>query len=205
MSALRGFLEKTLAVALLVAAIAGAWLAIGAPIAQRFTALEAEAAELETLRDRYRAHAARRAEGERALQREQDALAATPGLLEAENGAVAAARMQSEVAAIIEATGAQVRRVAVLESESAGAFEQVGLRFSLLGGHEALRDVLHRLEIEEAGYRVDRLEVRTANRRGRGREDEAKDALTLRFDVFRLRRAAAPSPTPSPTTSPGRE
>lgn len=179
--------SRLLALALLLLALAGLWLAVGAPAQAGFAALADERQRLLDLRTRYRSAA----EGVAALGERRDAAkrksAAHAGLVEADSAAAAAALMQGEIKRAVEAAGGVVRRVVVAPAESGDAAERVGVDVLANLDIRGLYALLGALELENPQLHVGDLQVEL-ERAGRSAREEGR--LSVRFDLYAFRRVA---------------
>lgn len=110
-----------------------------------------------------------------------------PGLLEAANAPLAAARLQATVKALIEAEGGQMRSVQDLPTARAGSFQRVAIRLDAALRIESLQKALHRIESAQPYMFVDNVTIRAAE----GSRAASGGELTVRLEVFGFIKAPA--------------
>jgi general secretion pathway protein M len=115
-----------------------------------------------------------------------------PGLIDATNAPLAAARLQSAVKAIVEGEGGQVRSVQELPAARAGGFQRVAIRLDIGVATDGLQKALYRIESAQPYMFVDNLAIRAPEpQRVVGPRAPAND-LAIRLEVFGYMRAPAP-------------
>jgi hypothetical protein len=117
-----------------------------------------------------------------------------PGLIDATNTPLAAARLQSAVKAIIETEGGQVRSVQELPATRAGGFQRVAIRLDVGVTTDGLQKALHRIEAAQPYMFVDNLAIRAPEpaRVAGPRLPATASDLAIRLEVFGYMRAPAP-------------
>lgn len=189
MTGLHPALSKALALTLLAALLGALWIGVAAPIAGAFADLDARKTELEALRERYLAAAARRDERETELNALKQRAVADSILIDEPNASLAAASIQTEVNEIVAEAGGKLRRVTVLTAEPGEAYEKIGLRLLFTIDTPGLVEILEMLEIESTAYRVGDIQVQGAAPRRSSRTADANiDSLTVQLDLFGFRR-----------------
>lgn len=183
MSSLPAPLRRLLALALLLAALAGAGLAAWLPVRwidrqeARLAALEAEIADLR----------GRLAEREQLLA-EQRLLEAALGdatlFVRAATPALAAAELQGHVGERVRAVGGEVLTAQVLEPAEAPPFVEIGLRLQIQAGLDGLVELLHAIESGRPLLLVRSLRLAAASD---GEADGAPLETVLELVAFGLR------------------
>lgn len=200
-------LSKLLAVLLLAAVIAGAYLLLVQPLAAKFDEQRDAIAHARQLLARYRA-----------LGREGGALTAearqlqTVGNLETayltgDSDALAAAKLQALVEQAVARHGGQLQTTQPLPAVAEEGFKRIAVRVQLTAGIEPLRRILYGLEAGQPYLFLDSLEIRRG-RGSRGAADrgspggagiaadggavQAEDPLSVRLDIFGYARLLGP-------------
>ncbi len=179
--------SRLLALALLVAVIAVAWIVLVEPIRAAFDTQAARIERASELLARY----------ERALDDEADLRAEIEGLRKSDGGPdpflkgastqIIAANLQNQIQTLVAGEPGDIRSIQVLpETEEAG-FEKIGLRVTLTAGIPAMQKIFYDIESSVPTLFIDNLDVRT-NVRRRRRNQEATNRVQIRFDVFGYRK-----------------
>lgn len=140
-------LSRTMAIALLAALVAGMWSGIVAPIMDK---RQAQKAEIEGTQRLIKDFEARR-EDVGTLKRQLAALRSDPttagAYFTARNPTLAAAKLQSRIKALTEASGARLTSTQVITQEgNRTESERITVRVTMVGSIEAVRTVFHTLE-----------------------------------------------------------
>jgi len=183
-------LRRAGALALLIAAaLAVATTVVVAAVLIVQSRSEATEAELTRLARYEAAIAARPAlEKELALLRQDEAK--VPGLLGGENAAVAAARLQSQVRALIEHNGGEVRSTQDLPPTRRPGFEQINVVCEFLLPMSRLKETLHQVDSETPYLFVDSATIQ-GDDEGGGSAQAANPKLAMRWTIHGYRSAGA--------------
>ena len=179
--------SRLLALGLLVAVIAVAWIVGVEPIRAAFDTQEARIERSAELLARYR----RALENEADLQAEIEGLRKSDGspdpFLKGASTQIIAANLQNQIKALVAGEPGDIRSIQVLpETEEAG-FEKIGLRVTLTAAIPTMQKIFYDIESSVPALFIDNLDVRT-NVRRRRRNQEATNRMQIRFDVFGYRK-----------------
>ena len=180
---LRALLSKLTAYALLVAALAAGWSVSGAPMLAERQRLEAEAARLAGLKERYLAIAARRDRAAERLETAQQDAALFDRLLTEPGSAEAAAAVHAHVEEIVARVGGVVRQIRVLPVKEEFGFERIGLSVLCVVDTPGLRDLLTSLEVKNSRYRIGDVQIKALRSGARRVSNAAPDLLTVQFEL----------------------
>ncbi len=179
--------SRLLALALLVAVIAVAWIVGVEPIRAAFDTQDARIESAGELLARYE----RALDDEAGLRAEIAELRKSDGspdpFLKGESTQIIAASLQNQIQTLVAGEPGDIRSIQVLpETEEAG-FEKIGLRVTLTAGIPAMQKIFYDIESSVPALFIDNLDVRT-NVRRRRRNQEATNRMQIRFDVFGYRK-----------------
>lgn len=193
MTALPPLASRSLALLLLVAAIALLYLLAVRPVLQDAARIRAAIAERSAALERFERVAAelpQRRARLAALRRRQ---AASAGFLEGTNDALLAAQLQSRVKALVEAAHGELKSTQALPVQDEGQYRRIAVRAQMTLDLAGAQQVLYGIETSSPLLFLDNLDMRAhAEGRRRERDDEAA-TLDLRFDVYGYRRGVKPA------------
>ncbi|WP_340116982.1 type II secretion system protein GspM [Pelagibius sp. 7325] len=184
-------LRRIGAVALLLAVPLLCYAAVVAPLASHRASLDEDLARLEDSLARYKAFAAERPRLAEALAAAEAAEPDTGLYLEGASDALAAARLQDLLNAIVERNGGRLDSVRVLPSASEAGYRRVAVEVFLEGRLEALRDILYSVETEKPFLFVRNLDIAVGGRFQTGAEAQAAQELEVRLEVYAYRNGDA--------------
>ena len=182
-------LARALALVLLAAAVAGAWLLVVVPVldAYRETAVAIEQAE--NLLQRQRALAAQRPLLVARIEEQKEQAEAIAGYLGGPSDALAAAQLQDVLKAVVEAAGGELRSTRILPAEAVEASpgtRRTALQVQMIATIEGLAEILYGLEAGQPYLLIDELFVRSQRERRQLGELELEPRLdvSLRLSGF---------------------
>ena len=184
-------LSRSMAIALLVAVLAGVWSGVAAPVLDQRRVQKAEIEQTQRLIQGFEA----RREDTGALKRRLDALRTDPATagayFTARNQTLAAAKLQSRIKALTEAAGARLTSTQVLTEEGAKGrkeSERITVRVTMVGSIEAVRGVFHTLESGRPFVFLDDVAITAQPIRRRARlpnaGTESNGLLTVRYSAY---------------------
>ncbi len=179
--------SRLLALALLVAVIAIAWIALVEPIRADFAVQQARIDRASSLLARY----------ERALDDEAGLRAEIESLRNSDRGPdpflkgastqIIAANLQNQIQTLVAGEPGDIRSIQVLPETQEAGFDKIGLRVTLTAGIPAMQKIFYDIESSVPALFIDNLDVRT-NVRRRRRNQETTNRVQIRFDVFGYRK-----------------
>ena len=197
MTALPPLASRSLALLLLVAAIALLYLLAVRPVLQDAARIRAAIAERSAALERFERVAAelpQRRARLAALRRRQ---AASAGFLEGTNDALLAAQLQSRVKALVEAAHGELKSTQVLPVQDEGRYRRIAVRAQMTLDLTGAQQVLYGIETNSPLLFLDNVDLHS-HIEGRRRESGSPSpSLDLRFDVYGYRRGAGPAPRQS--------
>ena len=199
MAASSPILGRLLALAILVAVVAGAYEFVFAPLSGRFTEYRESIAQSRELYVKYQRIAA----GQPQLETQLDALKrrerAEGGYLEGASETLAAAGLQNRLKGLFARSGGALKSLQILPAKPEEAFLRITVRAQLSADTNALRQILHALEADTPFLFVENVDLRKKKQRRRRRRRRQQEAapvfdpgvLEVRFDVYSYMRAPA--------------
>ena len=183
-------LSRMMAIALLIAVIAGVWAGLAAPIIDQNRSQKAEIERANRLIMGFEP----RREDIGALKRQLAALRNDPtssgAYFTARNTTLAAAKLQSRIKTLTEAAGARLRSTQVLTGEGGkDGPERITVRATMVGSVEAIRSVFHTLEAGQPFVFLDEVSItappirKSSRRRGRTKIKNV-GLLTVRYSAY---------------------
>jgi general secretion pathway protein M len=173
--------SRTLAVLLLLLAVALVYAGVIRPVASLFAEREALVAEQSRLLDRYRGFAAQREALTARLEELRQRPASQGGYLSGENENLVAAQLQNRIKAIIQGTRAKLASSQVLQGADEQGFRRLGIRITMTAGIADLRDILFKLESGRPFLFLDNVDISAVQ--GIRAGGESGD-LNVSFDVY---------------------
>lgn len=183
------FARRALALALLVAVCLALYAFAARPAWDAYRHYRESGARAAELLVRYRRLAADHDALAARLEAVRARRAAENYYLAAASPSLAAADLQNLLRAIVDDTGAELRRTQVLTARDEGALSRVAIRVQLGTDIAALRSILYALESGTPLLFIDNLDIR--QRRRQQADDAAAVALEARFDLYGFTRTAA--------------
>ncbi len=183
---MRPAFSRALALALLAAAVGGAYGGVVDPLITRYRTYDATIAERAELVNRYRRLAAARPALAKRLAELGTLERASTGFLKGGNEALIGAELQNRLKGVVESSGGKLTSVQVLPGKDENGFRRITIRARLTATVEALRKVLHAVETAPPVLWVDNVDVRArkTRRRRRAKQVQADDrTLEVRFDL----------------------
>jgi general secretion pathway protein M len=179
---------RVAAVALLVAAVAFAYLLVVPPLLANFGESKEAILAARDLLGRYQRIAATRPEYEAQLSEVQQRQGAQGTYLTGNTDALAAAELQNRVKGIIEANDGKLRSIQTVAGKADGDFQRVTIRVQLVAQIASLHRTLYALESARPFLFLDNVDISARRGRRRAKEAEAADPdLTVRFDLYGYR------------------
>ena len=188
-------LARVLALALLAAAAAGAYLLVVVPVLEAYRANAEAIEQAEITLQRQRALAAQRPLLVARIAEQKEQAEAMSGYLQGPSDALAAAQLQDLLRAAVEAAGGELRSTRILPAEAveeSPGIRRAALQVQMVVTIAGLAEVLYGIEAGQPYLLVDELLVR--NQRERRQRGEAMPETTL--DV-NLRLSGFVRPTPA--------
>jgi len=185
-------LRRSLAVALVVAAVIVIAAGIVLPTIERYQALESGIADSETALQRFTQVAARlpALEAERASLRA--ALAAQDGFLKATSDTLIAAEMQARIKTVVDRAGGQLKSTQILPAREESGFRRITARVEVMGDADALERLWYEMESGIPFLFIDSFDVQARQVPRQDRTAPPVTTLDARFDVTAYARTAAP-------------
>jgi general secretion pathway protein M len=180
-------LARTLALTLLVAAVAGGYLLIVVPVLDAYRDNADAIEQAEILLRRQRALAAQRPLLLARIEEEKENAEAIAGYLRGSSDALAAAQLQDRLKAVIEAAGGELRSTRILPAEAVEASpgtRRTALQVQMIVTIEGLAGVLYGLEAGQPYVLIDELSVRNQRERRGEPETEPMLDVNLRLSGF---------------------
>jgi general secretion pathway protein M len=190
-------LSRSLALALLLAALFGAYQLILLPVIAAWREAESTIEQAQTLLQRYRALAEQRVQLAERVSAQEDLAASASGYLSGPSDALAAAALQDRVKSVIEGAEGELRSTQILPAkalESGVPVRRTALRIQFAVSVEGLQEVLYELETGEPYLFIDDLNIREQRVRRRRNAPDPEPMLDVSIEVSGYVRAEA---TPS--------
>lgn len=187
-------LGRSLAVALLLAALGAAQAFVVGPVLDAHRAYGERIRTSGALVARYDALAKGEAEARSSLEEARRLYAASDVHLAGSSDALIAAELQQRLARVCGEEGCQIRSTQALPPTSEEGFVRIGLRVALAVRSEALHRMLHRLETAKPYLFVDALEIGAATDPVGGASPGAVQGwdLQARFELYGYRPEEGP-------------
>ncbi len=184
-------LRRTLAVALLLAAIALIATGIVLPTVERFEALAGGVADGEAALQRFTAVAARlpRLEAEDAALKK--AFAAQDGFLQATNESLIAAELQDRIKRAVEGNGGQLKSTQILPAHDENGIRKVAARVEIMGNADALERIWYEMETGAPFLFIDSFDIEARQVPRRDRAAPPAIQMQIRFELSAYARGAA--------------
>lgn len=180
-------ISRLLALALLVAVLAIAWIALVEPIRADFGAQQARIERSNNLLARFQ----RTIDDEADLRAEIERLRQSDGgpdpFLKGPSTQIIAANLQNQIQTLVAGEPGDIRSIQVLPETQEAGFDKIGLRVTLTADVQAMQKIFYDIESSVPALFVDNLDVRT-NVRRRRRNQETTNRVQIRFDVFGYRK-----------------
>jgi general secretion pathway protein M len=182
------FPSRLLALALLAAVPALAYLLVVEPVIAAYRDAGAAIAQGQRLLQSYRERAEQRPQLAQLLAEEEERAADITGYLAAVDDALAAVELQDRTTAVVEAAGGELRSAQSLEVEPVDAVPGVrraGLKVRFTADIESLATILYELETGEPYLFVEALSIREPRRQRRRRDEpETAPQLDVVIDLY---------------------
>lgn len=179
---------RALAVAILLALLAGLWLGLGQPVVDRFSAYRARTAEAEDRLPRLRRLAASVPVLEQQLARMRRDPSARTRELSGASDALAAADLQNRVSRIASSQGAVLRSTQILPPTETDGFRRIAIRVAMETNTASLQKIFYQLETSSTLLFLDAVEIRSRSggrvQRKSAQNAKVNDTLSVRFELF---------------------
>jgi general secretion pathway protein M len=175
-------LARVLALVLLGAAAAGAYLLVVLPVLSAYRQTGAAIEQAETLLQRQRALAAQGPLLSARIADEKEQADALAGYLQGPSDALAAAQLQDRLKAVVEAAGGELRSTRILPAEPVEASpgtRRTALQVQMIVTIDGLAEILYGLEAGQPYVLIDELSVRNQRERHRRGEPEGEPRLDV--------------------------
>jgi general secretion pathway protein M len=185
-------LARTLALVLLAAAVAGAWLLVVLPVLEAYRGTGEAIERAEALLQRQRALAAQRPALLARIEEERQQADSLAGYLQGPSDALAAAQLQDRLRAVVEAAGGELRSTRILEAaavEASPGTRRAALQVQMVVTIDGLAEILYGLESGQPYVLIDELAVRNQRERRRRGEPESEPALDVSLKLSGFVRA----------------
>ena len=200
-------LSRSLALALLLAALLGAYQLVLLPVLAAWRQTESEIEQAQTLLARYRALAEQRAQLAERVRAQEEAAETVAGYLTGPSDALAAAALQDRVKSVIERAEGELRSTQILPAqavETGVSARRTAVRIQFGVSVEGLQEVLYELETGEPYLFVDDLSIRERRVRRRRNAPETEAVLDVSVEIsgyVRLESAPSAARAATPTGS----
>lgn len=184
MTALSPLVSRSLAVAILVAALAAVWVLLAAPVTEKFEGYGRSISHSRELLVRHLQIAAQRARLERELEELRRAQSLTGRFLEGGGIELVAAEAQNKVKNLIDANGATLKSTQILPAQEKDNFRKLTIRVTMSADTEALQKIFHALETANPYLFLDNIDIRSRRRRARQGRSVRQGELQIRFDLY---------------------
>jgi general secretion pathway protein M len=177
--------RKLLAVALLAAAVLGAWEFVVRPIAAEFAEHEAAIEQNQLMLVRFARVAGMRGVLEKERDRLKGEIDGRSGLLAGNNPALIGAGLQDRIKGIVSNHGGRLQSAQILQPTGQKEFTRVSVRVVMTSEVPSLQKILYDIETATPYLFVDDVDVRKrVVRRPRQARTEVEEQLTVRLTVF---------------------
>ncbi len=184
MTALSPLVSRSLAVAILVAALAALWVLLVAPVTEKFEGYGRSISHSRELLVRHLQIAAQRARLETELEELRRAQSSTGRFLEGGGIELVAAEAQNKVKNLIDANGATLKSTQILPAQEKDNFRKLTIRVTMSADTEALQRIFHALETANPYLFLDNIDIRSRRRRARRGRSVSQGELQIRFDLY---------------------
>ena len=184
MTALSPLVSRSLAVAILVAALAALWVLLVAPVTEKFEGYGRSISHSRELLVRHLQIAAQRARLETELEELRRAQSSTGRFLEGGGIELVAAEAQNKVKNLIDANGATLKSTQILPAQEKDNFRKLTIRVTMSADTEALQKIFHALETANPYLFLDNIDIRSRRRRARQGRSVRQGELQIRFDLY---------------------
>ena len=184
MTALSPLVSRSLAVAILVAALAALWVLLVAPVTEKFEGYGRSISHSRELLVRHLQIAAQRARLETELEELRRAQSSTGRFLEGGGIELVAAEAQNKVKNLIDANGATLQSTQILPAQETDNFRKLTIRVTMSADTEALQRIFHALETANPYLFLDNIDIRSRRRRARRGRSVSQGELQIRFDLY---------------------
>jgi general secretion pathway protein M len=187
-------LARTLALALLAAAVAGGYLLVVLPVLHAYRDNGAAIEQAEALLQRQRALAAQRPLLLARIEEEKEQADAVAGYLQGPSDALAAAQLQDRLKAVVEAAGGELRSTRILPAvavEASPGTRRAALQVQMVVTIAGLAEILYGLETGQPYVLIDELSVRNQRERRRRGEPESEPMLDVSLKLSGFVRATS--------------
>lgn len=184
MTALSPLVSRSLAVAILVAALAALWVLLVAPVTEKFEGYGRSISHSRELLVRHLQIAAQRARLETELEELRRAQSSTGRFLEGGGIELVAAEAQNKVKNLIDANGATLKSTQILPAQEKDNFRKLTIRVTMSADTEALQKIFHALETANPYLFLDNIDIRSRRRRARRGRSVSQGELQIRFDLY---------------------
>lgn len=184
MTALSPLVSRSLAVAILVAALAALWVLLAAPVTEKFEGYGRSISHSRELLVRHLQIAAQRARLETELEELRRAQSSTGRFLEGGGIELVAAEAQNKVKNLIDANGATLQSTQILPAQEKDNFRKLTIRVTMSADTEALQRIFHALETANPYLFLDNIDIRARRRRARRGRSVSQGELQIRFDLY---------------------
>ena len=178
-------LRRSLALAILLAAIAIAYEGVVQPLLDDYSSTRQSIEEMRDAIERY-SHVASELAGRRqALTMLRDRQAQSEGFLKGTNDALIAAQIQNRVKGLVEASQGELKSTQVLPVQENGKFRRVTIRGEMSLNLAAAQTVIYGIESSSPVLFLDNLNIRPEIADRRRDHSGAEDPLLdVQFDVY---------------------
>lgn len=178
--------SRLVAVGLLLALIGAVYSFCIAPIWRAYAENKETISEQQELLRRYQRLAADAADLSERLTVLRSKPMSGEGYLQGDNETLVAARLQSRIRDVVQASGGRLTTTQVLAGIDDDGFRRIGVRVTMTADTAELQKVLFRLEGDRPYLFLDNVDVSGEQSRGRDGRDSA---LTISFDAYGFMRA----------------
>jgi len=179
--------QRGLAVLPLAVALGIGWLVIVAPFVEVLDPDRSERERLERQWAAYDAAARSRPALEAELRLLRSREAEIDGLLKGSTAALTAAALQSDVKAIVEKNGGEIRSARILPASTTDTFEKVTVQYDVVVPMKALKGLMYQIETHSPHLFVDTIDIRAPEnwRPSTGSTPEPKLAVRWQVSGYR--------------------
>lgn len=179
--------QRALALVILAALMAIAWLGIIHPIVVAHEEIRGTIDEARALLERYRRVSEASGAWQLELNRLRGAEATMPGLATGSNAALAAAELQNQLKQVVEVKGGEVKTTQSASAAVASGFERIEVRQDLTIPVSALADILYLAETHAPYLFVDALDIHVPETWPSDGQPGPKPQMSMRWTVHAYR------------------
>lgn len=187
MTAISPLLSRVLALALLVAVLAGVYGA-AEPLLAEYQAYGTSIDQSRELLQRYQRIGNTRSPLQKQAEELRRRLRARGGYLPGASDSLAAAELQNRVKKIVRAAGGTIKSTQTLTPKDTRGLRQIDIRVQLSADIVALQKSVHALEADDTYLFLDNVDIRRQRSRRRRKSAATVPPLVIRFDVHGYRR-----------------